>query len=181
MTLNELKRLVKSNTIDTVIVAVPDPFGRLVGKRFRADFFLNSVAKHGTHGCNYLITVNLDMDPLEGFKVANWDAGFGDFEMRPDLSTLRALPWQPGAVFVLCDFLKHDGKLVAEAPRSVLRRQLDLIDRQGASPAIAPASSSSTSSTRPITRPSRRATATCSPRATTGSTITSCSPPAMRP
>ncbi len=131
MTLNDLKRLVKSSSIDTVIVAVPDPFGRLVGKRFRADFFLDSVAKHGTHACNYLLTVNLKMDPLEGFKVANWEAGFGDFEMRPDLSTLRALPWQPGAVFVLCDFLKHDGSLVAEAPRSVLHRQLDLIASQG--------------------------------------------------
>lgn len=102
-----------------------------MGKRFRADFFLASVAKHGTHGCNYLLTVNLEMDPLDGFKVANWDAGFGDFEMRPDLDTLRILPWQAGSALVVCDFLKHDGTLVPEAPRSVLRRQLERVSERG--------------------------------------------------
>ncbi len=131
MKLTELRRLVRSGTIDTVLVACPDPFGRLVGKRFRADYFLNSVAKQGTHGCNYLLTVNLDMDPLDGFEVANWAAGFGDFEMRPDLDTLRVLPWQPGAALVFADFRQDDGSLVAEAPRSVLRRQLDLLAKQG--------------------------------------------------
>ena len=80
MNIAQLKTQVKSGAIDTVVVAFPDIFGRLVGKRFRADFFLKSVAAHGTHGCNYLLTVNLEMDPLDGFKVANWDAGFGDFE-----------------------------------------------------------------------------------------------------
>jgi glutamine synthetase len=130
MKLPELQRSVRSGAIDTVIVAFPDIFGRLVGKRFRADFFLDSVAAHGTHGCNYLLTVNLEMDPLDGFKVANWDAGFGDFELRPDLSTLRALPWQPATVLVICDYLRHDGSYVAEAPRSILRGQLERLNRQ---------------------------------------------------
>jgi glutamine synthetase len=129
--LAQLKDAVKAGSIDTVLVAIPDPFGRLVGKRFRADFLLDSVVKSGTHGCNYLLTVNMEMDPLDGFKVANWDAGFGDFEMRPDLDTIRVLPWQPGAALVICDFLKHDGSLVAEAPRSVLRRQLDRVAKLG--------------------------------------------------
>jgi glutamine synthetase len=131
MNLTQLKSKVKAGAIDTVIVAFPDAFGRLVGKRFRADYFLTSVAKHGTHSCNYLLTVNLDMDPLEGFKVANWEAGFGDFEMRPDLATLRVLPWQPATALVLCDYRRHDGQYVAEAPRSVLRHQLDWLGRQG--------------------------------------------------
>ena len=131
MTLPELRQLVRAGQIDTVLVGFPDPFGRLVGKRFRADFFLDSVAKHGTHGCNYLLTVNLEMDPLDGFKVANWDAGFGDFAFQPDLSTLRVLPWQPGAALVLCDCTRADGSLVAEAPRSVLRRQLDRLAPRG--------------------------------------------------
>ena len=124
MTLNTLKALVKSGAVDTVIVAFPDPFGRLVGKRFRADYFLSSVARQGTHGCSYLFTVNVDMDPLEGFKVANWEAGFGDFAFRPDLATLRVLPWQPGTALVLCDSVRHDGSVVAEAPRSVLQTQV---------------------------------------------------------
>lgn len=131
MKLSELKSLVKSGTIDTVIVAFPDLFGRLIGKRFTASHFLESALKEGTHGCSYLLTVNLDMDPLEGFKVANWDAGFGDFEMRPDLATLRVLPWQTATALVLCDFLHHDGKLVEEAPRSVLHRQLARLKQAG--------------------------------------------------
>ena len=130
MTLAQLTRLVRSGAIDTVLVALPDPFGRLLGKRFRARVFLDSIAKHGTHGCNYLLTVNLEMDPLDGFKVASWDKGFGDFAFRPDLATLRLLPWQPGAALVICDHVRPDGTLVSEAPRSVLRRQLDRLARQ---------------------------------------------------
>lgn len=131
MTLTELKAKVKAGVIDTVLVGFPDPFGRLVGKRYRADFFLQECVESGTHGCSYLLTVNLDMDPLDGFKVANWDAGFGDFEIRPDLATLRILPWQTGAALVICDYQKHDGSLVAEAPRSVLRAQLKRIEERG--------------------------------------------------
>jgi glutamine synthetase len=131
MNLQTLKNQIRSGAIDTVLVALPDPFGRLVGKRFRADVFLESVARQGTHGCNYLLTVNLDMDPLDGFKVASWEAGFGDFALRPDLDTFRVLPWQPGAALVICDHLKHDGGMVAEAPRSVLRRQVELLLKHG--------------------------------------------------
>ena len=120
----ELKALVKKGEMDTVIVAFPDVLGRLVGKRFRADYFLDHVVRHGTHGCNYLLTVNMEMDPMDGFAVANWDAGFGDFEMIPDMSTLRRLPWQPGTGLVLCDYRHEDGRLVAEAPRSILAEQL---------------------------------------------------------
>src|ERR1041385_6125602 len=131
MTLTQLKAQVRSGKIDTVIVALPDPFGRLVGKRFRAEVFLDSVVKHGTHGCNYLLTVNMEMDPLEGFQVASWEKGFGDFELRPDLQTLRNIPWQSGTALGLCDHVRSDGSLVAEAPRSVLRRQLDLLRQRG--------------------------------------------------
>jgi glutamine synthetase len=131
MNLQQLKAQIRSGAVDTVVVALPDPFGRLVGKRFRADVFLDSVLKHGTHGCNYLLTVNIEMDPLDGFKVANWEAGFGDFVLRPDLSTIRLLPWQPGAAMVICDHVRNDGSFVAENPRSVLRRQLEAVRKKG--------------------------------------------------
>ncbi len=131
MTLQTLRTQVRSGAIDTVIVALPDPFGRLVGKRFRAEIFLDSVLKHGTHGCNYLLTVNMEMDPLEGFKVASWEAGFGDFALQPDMPTLRILPWQPGTALVFSDHTKPDGALVAEAPRSVLRGQIDALEKAG--------------------------------------------------
>src|SRR5438552_19014719 len=108
MNLQQLKAQIRARAIDTVIVAFPDPFGRLVGKRFRADVFLNSVLKHGTHACNYLLTVNIEMDPLDGFKVANWESGFGDFILRLDLSTIRSLPWQSGAALVICDHVRND-------------------------------------------------------------------------
>lgn len=124
MKITELKSKIKAGTIDTVIVAAPDPFGRLVGKRYTGVHFLESALSDSTHGCAYLMTVNIDMDPLEGFKLANWEDGFGDFEMRPDLSTLRVLPWQTATALVLCDYMHHDGRFVAEAPRSVLHGQL---------------------------------------------------------
>lgn len=131
VTVKQLSSLVRAGKIDTILVGFPDPFGRLVGKRYRADFFLDHVVNSGTHSCNYLLTVNMEMDPLEGFKVANWDAGFGDFELRPDHNTIRLLPWQPGAALILCDYRRPDGSYVAEAPRSVLRRQLDALAKRG--------------------------------------------------
>lgn len=130
MNLPILKSKIKSGEIDTVVVVFPDVFGRLVGKRFTGHFFLEHVVKSGTHGCNYLLTVNIEMDPMDGFKLANWEQGFGDFEMRPDFDTLRAIPWQAGTAMVICDSHHHDGKPVAEAPRSVLRRQIDLLAKQ---------------------------------------------------
>jgi glutamine synthetase len=125
-----LKTKIKRGEIDTVIVVFPDVFGRLVGKRFTGQFFLDHVAKEGTHACNYLLTVDIEMEPMSGFKVANWEKGFGDFEMRPDLSTLRRLPWQAGAALVLCDFRHHGGKPVAEAPRTLLRQQVDALAKK---------------------------------------------------
>ena len=130
MNLQTLKTKIGKGEIDTVITVFPDVMGRLVGKRFNGKFFIDHVAGHGTHSCNYLLTVNMEMDPQEGFQLANWEKGFGDFEMRPDLGTIRLLPWQPGAVLVLCDYRHHDGSLVAEAPRSVLRRQLEALGKK---------------------------------------------------
>src|SRR6478735_8209960 len=130
MTLKELTAEIKKGAIDTIIVAFPDVFGRLIGKRFTGEFFLKSVAKHGTHGCNYLLTVSIEMDPLDGFQLANWDKGFGDFEWRPDFSTLRPLPWLPGSVLILCSLHHHDGGPVEEAPRTVLARQLERLARK---------------------------------------------------
>ena len=124
MNIPTLKIKIKSGEIDTVVVAFPDVCGRLVGKRFTGQNFLDQVLKHGTHACNYLLTVDIEMEPMEGFNLANWEKGFGDFEMRPDLSAIRLLPWQPGAVLALCDFLHHDGLPVEETPRAALQRQV---------------------------------------------------------
>ena len=137
MNLSSLKTKIAKKEIDTVIVVFPDVFGRLVSKRLTAHYFLDHAAKTGTHACNYLLTLNMEMEPLSGFKLANWEKGFGDFELRPDLDTLRILPWQPGAAMVLCDLHHHGGRAVEEAPRSVLRRQLTHLAGQGLTCAIA--------------------------------------------
>lgn len=127
MTLDALKGRIDSGDIDTVIVAFPDVFGRLMGKRFTGRTFADSIAEHGTHGCNYLLTVDIEMEPQPGFKLANWESGFGDFHFRPDLSTLRVLPWQPATALVICHFHHHDGRPVAEAPRSMLQRKVEAL------------------------------------------------------
>ena len=147
MKLEELKRRIDSGEIDTVIVAAPDVSGKLVGKRFTGRMFIDTVATHGTHGCNYLLTVDIEMEPQTGFRLANWEKGFGDFEFRPDLETLRILPWQAATALVICDFHHSDGTRVNEAPRSVLRSQLERLAQRGLT-ATSPANWSSFSSIR---------------------------------
>lgn len=131
MQLQELTKKIHAGEIDTVIVAFPDSLGRLVGKRFTGRYFNEHVATDGTHCCNYLLTVNMEMDPMDGYQVANWEAGFGDFLMRPDLDSIRLIPWQVATALVICDYERNDGKLVSEAPRSTLKRQLERLTNQG--------------------------------------------------
>ncbi|MCX7915273.1 MAG: glutamine synthetase, partial [Verrucomicrobiae bacterium] len=107
MKLETLKKKIASGGVDTVWVVFPDVMGRLLGKRATGRYFLEHVVEHGTHACNYLLVVNMEMDPLDGFALANWEKGFGDFAMVPDLGTLRLLPWQAGSAMVLCDLHHH--------------------------------------------------------------------------
>lgn len=132
MDLNALSAKIESGEVDTVLVVFPDVFGRLVGKRVTGHHFLHHhLAEEGAHGCNYLLTVNVEMDPLEGFDLANWEKGFGDFALRPDPTTFRLLPWQQSAAMVICDVHHQDGSPVAQAPRSVLRRQCERLASMG--------------------------------------------------
>jgi glutamine synthetase len=124
MDLQALRARIEACEIDTIVVAFPNVFGQLIGKRFTGQFFLESVAEHGTHACNYLLTVDIEMEPMQGFKLANWEKGFGDFEMLPDLGTLRILPWLPGTALVLCDFRHHHGLEVDESPRALLKKEV---------------------------------------------------------
>ena len=125
LTLDELASLVASEAITTVIVAFSDHYGRLMGKRFDAEFFLAEAARAGTHACNYLLTVDMEMEPVPGYRFANWELGYGDFHLMPDLDTLRIASWLDKSALVLCD-LQDDAahQPVSVAPRSILRRQL---------------------------------------------------------
>ena len=124
LNLAQLKAMLSRGEMDTVQVVFPDVFGRLLGKRVTARHFTDSILAHGTHACNYLLTVDMEMEPIPGFKLANWESGYGDFALKPDLSTLRLIPWQPGSSLVTCDLFQHDGAPVEESPRQVLRRQI---------------------------------------------------------
>ncbi|MGV9277850.1 glutamine synthetase family protein [Streptomyces griseosporeus] len=121
----ELHALVAGGEIDTVVLAFPDMQGRLQGKRFAARFFLDEVLRHGTEGCNYLLAVDADMNTVDGYEMSSWERGYGDFAMRPDLATLRRVPWNPGTALVIADLAWDDGSPVTAAPRQILRRQLD--------------------------------------------------------
>src|SRR6478735_8705181 len=101
LTLEQLRVEVDAGTVDTVVLALVDMQGRLQGKRFHAPFFLNEVAGHGSEGCNYLLAVDVDMNTVDGYAMSSWESGYGDFAMRPDLDTLRRVPWQPGTVLLL--------------------------------------------------------------------------------
>ncbi|HXR14551.1 MAG TPA: glutamine synthetase family protein [Solirubrobacteraceae bacterium] len=131
MELAELRAEVESGSIDTVLLAITDMQGRLMGKRLVAHHFLAEVAGHGAEGCNYLLAVDVDMTPVEGFAMASWERGYGDFVMRPDLATLRRVPWQEGTALCLADVCWHDGSDVLASPRQILRRQLARLQQRG--------------------------------------------------
>jgi glutamine synthetase len=132
LTVEELRRGAAEGRFDTVIVALPDMEGRLQGKRYTATTFLSDVLAHGVaEGCEYLLASDVDMNPVEGYGLAGWDRGFADFEIRPDLATLRPVPWAPGTALVLADAARADGADVAVAPRAILRRQLARLAERG--------------------------------------------------
>lgn len=132
VTLDQLAQLVDSGDIDTVLVVFTDHYGRFVGKRFDAGFFVEHTVEHGAHACDYLLTVDMEMEPVAGYRLASWEQGYGDFHMVPDLGTLRRISWLEKTAMVLCD-VEHDGghEPVAQAPRSVLRRQIDRAAEMG--------------------------------------------------
>ena len=117
---------------ETVIIAFSDHFGRLMGKRIDAEYFLSEAAEQGTHACNYLLTVDMDMEPVPGYRFANWELGYGDFHLVPDIETLRQASWLEKTAIVLCDLEDESAhQPVSVAPRSILRRQLDAAETLG--------------------------------------------------
>jgi len=125
LTIAQLTELVSSEQIDTILVMFTDHYGRFLGKRYDAEFFLTHVATQGTHGCDYLLTADMEMEPVQGYTFANWEMGYGDFHLVPDLSTLRLASWQERTAMVICDVVDEQAHaLVSVAPRSLLRQQL---------------------------------------------------------
>jgi glutamine synthetase len=121
LSFDALRAEVADGAIDTVVVAFTDMQGRLLGKRLHGEFFVEEVdAEHPVEGCNYLLALDMEMDPIPGYEIASWEQGYGDFALAPDLGTLRRIPWLAATALVLCDVQWHDGSPVQPSPRQVL-------------------------------------------------------------
>ncbi len=131
MTLDELRAEAATGAIDTVLLAMTDMQGRLQGKRMTAEHFLEEVVAHGAEACNYLLAVDVDMNTVAGYAMSSWERGYGDFELRPDMSTLRRTDWHEATVLLLADVAWGDGSPVVASPRQILRRQLDRLAERG--------------------------------------------------
>ena len=137
MTFEELKAQIASGDIDTVLVCMVDMQGRLMGKRFHAEAFLD-MAEDETHCCNYLLATDLAMATPDGYAATSWESGYGDYVMKPDLSTLRPVPWLEGTAMAICDVLDHHTHApVAHAPREILRGQIARTAAMGFVPIMA--------------------------------------------
>jgi glutamine synthetase len=137
LSLEQLAAEADAGTIDTVLTAFTDMQGRLVGKRIDVTYFLDQVADHGIEGCNYLLALDMEMDPVPGYAMANWEKGYGDFAIAPDMATLRRIPWLDRTALVLCDVVEHDGSPVAASPRQVLIAQYERALQMGYTPMFA--------------------------------------------
>lgn len=130
--LSQVQQLVAQGAIETVVAGFTDHYGRMLGKRFDAEMFVEEICQHGAHACDYLLTVDMEMEPVPGYRFASWELGYGDFHMVPDLGTLRLASWLDKTALVLCDVKSdktHD--YVGVAPRTILRRQTDAAKRLG--------------------------------------------------
>src|SRR5438128_10602699 len=134
LSLEQLGTEAEAGTIDTVVAAFTDMQGRLVGKRIDVSYFLDQVADHGIEGCNYLLALDMEMDPVPGYEMANWEKGYGDFAIAPDMSTLRRIPGLDRSALVLCDVVSHDGGPLRESPRQILIAQYDRAGELGYTP-----------------------------------------------
>jgi glutamine synthetase len=136
LSLAQLVRQLKDGEVDTVIIAIADMQGRLMGKRLTGPYFLDHVDE-GLHACDYLLAMDVDNEPLPGFKFSNWGSGYGDMHGRPDLTTIRRLPWLEKTALILCDVETMDGRAVEVSPRQLLRKQVDRALKLGFNPRTA--------------------------------------------
>ena len=128
---SELEALIRKGEIDTVLTVFPDHLGRLLGKRVVGRYFLDHVLADGVHACIYLFTVDMEMEPLPGFTLTSWERGYGDMKLVPDLGTWRRIPWLSRTALVFCDVFTEEGAPIEEAPRWVLRRQVERAAKAG--------------------------------------------------
>jgi glutamine synthetase len=137
LSLDDLKDEGESGAIDTVVAAFTDMQGRLFGKRIQVEYFLDEVTDHGIEGCDYLLALDMEMEPVPGYEMANWEKGYGDFGIVPDMATLRRIPWLDRTAMVICDVVDHEGAPVVASPRQVLIAQYERASEMGYTPQFA--------------------------------------------
>ncbi len=131
MKIKDFEKACDAGEIDTVLVCFVDMQGRLIGKRFHANFFIDSGYAE-THSCDYLLANDITMALVPGYESASWESGYGDFALKPDMSTLRKLPWLEGTALVLCDVINHQTHAeVPHSPRAMLRKQIAVMETLG--------------------------------------------------
>jgi glutamine synthetase len=134
LSLDDLRKEGDEGTIDTVVTAFTDMQGRLFGKRIEVNYFLEEAVAHGVEGCNYLLALDMEMEPVPGYEMANWEKGYGDFGIAPDMSTLRRIPWLDRTALVLADVVEHDGSPIVASPRQILIAQYERAMEMGFTP-----------------------------------------------
>jgi glutamine synthetase len=137
LSVEELRKDADAGTIDTVVTAFTDMQGRLFGKRIQVEYFLDEVIDHGVEGCNYLLALDMEMDPVPGYEMANWEGGYGDFGIAPDMASMRRIPWLDRTALVLADVVNHDGSPVVASPRQVLIAVYERAREMGFTPLMA--------------------------------------------
>lgn len=131
MPFEQLKSKVKDGSIDTVLVCFVDMQGRLMGKRFHGVNFVETSFEE-THCCNYLLATDLEMATPDGYASTSWQSGYGDYVMKPDLTTIRPVPWLEGSAMVLCDILDHHNyQPIPHSPRAILKKQISRFEALG--------------------------------------------------
>ncbi len=131
LSLDDLRGGYERGEIDTVTLAFTDMQGRLQGKRLSAEYFIEEVVPHAAEGCNYLLAVDVDMNTVPGYAMSSWERGYGDFMLKPDLSTLRRVPWLPATALVLADLTWMDDSPVVASPRQILQAQVARLHERG--------------------------------------------------
>jgi glutamine synthetase len=135
--LADLETKIRAGEIDTIISAIPDLQGRLMGKRMTGDFFLDG-GSHGSHFCTYLLGTDMEMKTPAGYALMNWETGYGDWLADPDWSTLRVVPWLEKTALVLADVKDETtGRGIPVAPRGILRAQVERARAMGFEPMMA--------------------------------------------
>lgn len=132
LNIEELKALIVDNKIDTIVLGFTDHYGRLMGKRLEANFFLEDALNDGSHACDYLLTTDMEMNPVPGYTFANWELGYGDFHMVPDLEQIYQATWLRKTAMVICQ-LKNtiDHRAISVSPRAMLQHQLSRLEAEG--------------------------------------------------